>query len=192
MYYIWEHDDFDFSNLFIANISEKNPWKKYYFQYFNRIDVVRNEIPNVPFELVIGRHNKKLIFNDYIFVPYLGLKLVNEKLKKILDELKINNLQFFPVIIKYQSLKKYISGYYIINCCNYISSIDLENSIYKKNIKGSLYSFRKLILNDNNIPNDTKLFIPENTNLYIIHENLKNIFEKEKISGIKFNQINNK
>ena len=192
MYYIWEHDDFDFSNLFIVNIPENNPWQKYYFQYFNKMDVVPNEIPNVPFELVTGRHNKKLIFNDYIFVPYLGFKLVNERLKKVLDELEINNLQFFPVIIKYRSLKKYINGYYIMNCCNYISSIDLENSIYQKNMKGSLYNFKRLILNESNIPNDTKLFMPENTNIYIIHENLKNLFEKERISGIKFIQIDNK
>jgi hypothetical protein len=189
MYYIWEHEDFDL-NLFSAHIPKSNPWLKFIIQYFDKSNIILNKTPNVPCELVTGRYKKDYLFTDFIFIPYLGFKIISEKLKKILEETKIDKVQFFPIIIKYRSQKKYIGGYYMINCCNYIPAINLNHSIYQKNKMGHLYNFKKIVLDEFNIPKGTKLFLPKNTYIYVIHEDLKNTFEKENISGIKYIQIN--
>jgi hypothetical protein len=186
MYYIFDYVNLDFQNLFIAHIDVKNPWYNFVHTYFNKPVGVPEETPKPPLKIITGRHNKKLNFYDYIFVPYLGYKLFSNKLVNLLLKFNINKIQFYETLINYRGAKKEINGYYFVNFYNYISALDIKNSIFTVNRLGGLYNFKKIVLNEKMIPNEVKMFIPEKTHIIIAHEDIKNDCENEEITGIKF------
>jgi len=119
--------------------------------------------------------------NDFLISPTVILPFVSEKVKRIIDKLDYG-FQFF---------KTTISGYYLMHTLTPIKAFDWENSVYKRNppflpeVADLPMEIEKLVFNKTIENIDIFRMYEESVSLFI-SEKLKNIFENEGITGIRY------
>lgn len=128
---------------------------------------------------------------DYISNP-LGWPIVSQRIVKIFDSLEIVNIQYFPANILHKTSNKEIHSYHIVNVLELISALDLEKSVYdswddsRKRVRG----LREPVIQNNKIAPEIDIFrLTEYPFWLLISERLKQIFIKERITGVDFWQV---
>jgi len=71
----------------------------------------------------------------------------SEKLKKVIEDIHIKDIQFIPVLIRNEK-DEFIKGFHAIKVCNLIHCADLERSEYDLLGNGKIGSFSKLVLDN--------------------------------------------
>ena len=123
----------------------------------------------------------------YDFVSnILRVLIVSDKVKQLLQNESIENIEYLPLVVCDHKKNVVDDKYWLINLIGGQDVIDMEKSKY---VMGSLNEtqikrIKKLVVNEYGVDGNPKLFRANaKRNLFFIHETIKNIFEKNNITG---------
>lgn len=184
MYYIWEHERKGSTQFFSCGMEQFEGWTNI---PWNMGKELTQTIPST----IKYFANNGILPEDY---PRTGTGfhfLISEKIVNILRKLDVQGIEYYDsIIIRPDS--SIISGFSTINIINVLDCLNRELSDYeiKKYGPAEVFEFNKICLSRNKIPENIKLFhLKEQKSLTFVHESLKNIFEREGISGISFKPV---
>jgi hypothetical protein len=181
MYWIWANERSDESELRIDNVPpiiDANDWN---FDNGERIGMPLPVI-DIPFTM---RADDRL--TDNLVVPGCRGLLVNTRLKAILDELGIENLQYFDTRLQNQNDQKVSDDYYLVNIIGRLSCIDMNASELELDADGEIEFINSLALRPELSESPLKIFRDERfQSLIVAHESIKDALGEQKISGIRF------
>jgi len=186
MYYVWDSNaDLDEDFSYFSNEPEKfdaNLWisGKKISDYSEIIELTGDE--DSPTKL------SDLLLTDF------QLQVFSRNLINLFNDLKIENIQYFPVRIFNHETGGVDESYKIANIEGLIDCLDIENSIYKRSKRsGNLLRVAKFkIVEEKIIPvrsSKNKPFIfrlGEFPRLIIVHETVKKACEDRNITGVEF------
>jgi hypothetical protein len=179
MLYLWEIPE----NFLNRDVGEYNPdcSPDRFLLYSGRV-LVADEftlIPTVNFEISKNRVSKLDCLPNNTQIP-----LVNNRIRVILENLIPDDVQFFPA--KLICSDGELEGYYFLNITHTIIGIDHEKSIYAKMktvdaISGFHYlTYKHGCMGDHLLARDQ-----EYRGNLLVSEEVKTIFDKEKVTGVR-------
>jgi len=154
---------------------------------------IQNDVLPLPVSTKIREPGKILpVSFGGLDVPY-----VNQRIKDVLEELAGNSLQFIPIIIEEAGLQ-----YYIMNVLSVLDAVSLSSEI-EHYIEEEIVFWndpertnepkyiRKLVLSQNKIPQDVKIFrLKSWLGTICVNEQIKEAIERaEKNHGMSFEKI---
>jgi hypothetical protein len=174
-----------------------NNEKEIVSEIFDNGKMLNSKEIKAPFTVILDEKEsniKNKIKKDKIsiYVTDAGfLFLVSEKVQIFFGNLKFGNLQFFDVTIKSSTIE--FSDYKILNIIDKIDCIDFSASDLKTFDNGDISSIENLVLDESKIPKGKELFLlaKRSTAIIVVHRNLKEAIEKEKITGFQFVNLEN-
>lgn len=184
MFYLWEYDTKNSDSKFFSCHMEENnelidiPW-------------ISGEKIDKPLNIIKYYADNMLPPEDFPFNGSIEI-LVSNKIVEILKKLKVTGIDYYESEI-IQPNGNVIKGFYTLNILNIIDCLELEKSNYiiKEIGPGIVYRFTKISLNNCKIPSGVKVFrIPEKLMLLFVDQDIKEEFDRQKISGIKLIPIN--
>src|SRR5690606_8412424 len=106
------------------------------------------------------------------------LTLYHDDLKEAVEQLKVDNIDFYPVQLRDQHTDTLEEGYSIINIIGLYDCIDMEQSKIKWWPSGRGFDFESMVI-DESKTNGTKIFrLKDDPTKVIINEELKQYFDK--------------
>jgi len=128
------------------------------------------------------------------FIPtVLGLHIISEKLKKILESECGEGFDFYPVKIRNQKGRLVKKPYYLAHLRKIIAAMDWEQSDFDASSMSpdQALNIRKLVLDENKIPEGTKIFaLHEQPDLWLVSYDLAvKIYRDEDCDGMAFIDI---
>ncbi len=185
-YYIWTRDDEDDALAWIKKVPD-SIYKKLY--RFDEGVLVKDWFPDdVVFELDLGKGMK---LSDSI-PNILSLLIVSEKLKQILEKDSGAEFEFFLVKIKDQKGNFVEGNYYVANVIGSVDCVDMEKSNYimGKINKDQVNYFKELVLDEEKIQSDLKIFrLQQQTKTITVNEALGVAILKAGCTGVLFQEV---
>lgn len=124
------------------------------------------------------------------FVGNLNKLIIgNSKVKKILDDFSVDNVEYLPVWLYDHQDKLVSKDYFIVNLLGRVDIIDLEKSKVRMSRidKTQISKINSLILNLESIPEQLLIFrASSKLNLYFVRDDLKKAFLEAELSGVNF------
>lgn len=118
-------------------------------------------------------------------VTYL-LPLFSDKLKNILTDLGIDNIDYYPVIFSNQASEKEDTKYWLANILGLIQCLDIENSETSTHPLSKKVKIEKSFILDESLLSGQKIFrIAEERSLIIINEDIKNQLDNQQLQGVR-------
>lgn len=126
---------------------------------------------------------KKIKGKEYSDFPNSEYLLVSEKVKKILSSLNLKNIEFLPIKVCETD-----ETYYYLHVFNFISFEDcVDMELSKVNyVKTARMLMGDKILIKKDFCNEDIFRIEEKTYNIYVSENIKELFEREKVKGYRF------
>ena len=126
--------------------------------------------------------DEEVVYTD-IINP--GVPLFSEKMKSALDDLGVNNIDYYPVVIVDYDTRDVLAEYYLGVVTDIVACIDLDNSVFEENSMGKTVITQFAV--DDSKTGDLNLFRFHNIpGLIIINEELKDKLSKIDFQGISF------
>lgn len=128
---------------------------------------------------------------DYLAHVHPSALVVSQKIKDILEkEIKVKNVEFFPVPLKHKHSDKVIQGYYVVNVLNMLkNALDREKSVITvleaDDVKVEIVD--EYCLKENNIKNQY-LFRIGDARIFI-SEKVKKAFKKAGVTGCDYGDV---
>ena len=119
----------------------------------------------------------------------LGLQLISETVKMLLEEHAQVELEFLPIRIRNHKKRIEEKPYYILNVLDPVFCMDLEKSDYVTDSldKTQMFTISHLHFDENKLPKDRKLFrLGEKNTLFIIREDLADKLSESGCTGLNF------
>lgn len=126
---------------------------------------------------------------DYL-ANNLGWFIVSERFKAILEEID-DGIQYLPINLVSKGENKILKGFSIANILNVVDALDLENSDYIVfELDGeSIYSVRKYALRKETIQSKHIIKLKGDEIPIFISEELKELIERNNITGCDFLEV---
>jgi len=125
----------------------------------------------------------------YDFVANLdGVLIANQKVKTILSEFGIKNIEYLPVQLMDHQDKLVTEDYSILNVLGGEDIVDMEASEYRMGsiIKTQIKRIKKLVIDDKSIPDNAHFFrASAKLNQFFISGELKQVFDINNITGYR-------
>lgn len=118
-------------------------FKEYVMDFLRNEPIVYDKIIQLKFRNPVPKKPRMADFHSFSSPS----PVFSVKLKKVVEDMQIKNIQFVPVLIRGKS-DELIEGYHAIKVCNTINCTDLEKSVYDTFDDGRVCSFDKLVLNN--------------------------------------------
>ena len=146
-----------------------------------------------PVLILIGDDDSPTILSDVILTSF-DIPILSPKAISVLDKSGVNNIQYFPVLIKNWQNSEIEKSYKIANIVGLVYCLDRTNSTYNTFPEDDDISW----LQQYSIFIEKILPIPPNKNKplifrlgefsyhILVHETIKTAFEKEGITGSEF------
>jgi len=126
--------------------------------------------------------DEEVVYTD-IINP--GVPLFSAKMKSALDDIGVNNIDYYPVVIVDYDTRDVLAEYYLGVVTDIVACIDLDNSVFEENSMGKTVITQFAI--DDSKTGDLNLFRFHNIpGLIIINEELKDKLSKIDFQGISF------
>ncbi|GGG41206.1 hypothetical protein GCM10011344_47620 [Dokdonia pacifica] len=144
-------------------------------------------------EEMLLRNGEKLTLNEKRKIPVKNKKkkipdilksgevLVNEKVKKLLEEQTTAIINYIPL-----KVDKY--DYWLLNIINHLDCFDYENSEFTTLKSGKPFKITNLKLITQNIPEIAIFRLKEKSSTLFVTDKLKTILEEANVTGIRFNE----
>ncbi len=148
-------------------------------------EVVYRKIPNP----IIYRFSEdcKDTPRDNVAANITGV-LVSEKLRRVLDNLQVDNVQYFKTQLINVGCDIDYGGYYFANIVGKYNLIDRSRSELRLDPDdGSIEDIDSLVLQDLNEDDYPSVFrLKEMPMIVVVKDVIKKEFEREKITGVRF------
>ncbi|MFY0566310.1 double-CXXCG motif protein [Archangium lansingense] len=123
-------------------------------------------------------------------IPNLvGLQLISDKLKDVLNQETEGTLEFLPIQLRDQKSRIVDRPYFIANSLKMVSCLDMQRTQAKMSniIKTDVMKFDNLVLDESKIPSDLKLFrLAGKAGFLIIREDLVQTIKDGGFTGVHF------
>jgi hypothetical protein len=140
-------------------------------------------------------------FTDYPFITGL-IPVYSPRLRSLIENMKVNDIQYLPLRIKRKDEKEEISGYSIANYLRIIECLNRERSVYqlwtkdnllfwekRPDMLGTFESITKTVLDLKKI-GDARIFRLWGWEVMVVlREDIKQAIEKAGITGCEFSEI---
>lgn len=195
MYYFFEQEIVDEKNLMRFTGSMYYGKEKFKENIFNSGEKIDEKKFSKPFQIIVDESDssyKKKKQTDKLLLSVVNVGpvlLVSKKLIELLQKSKIENVQFFDVEIKASDFE--LNDYKLLNIIGKIDCLDESKSELKFRSDGKILFLKNLVLDELKIPRQLKLFLLGRIGapFILIHDDLKNLFTKEGISGVKYKDL---
>jgi hypothetical protein len=148
----------------------------------------------------IAYYNEEVEYTDF---PFTGLLPVySTKLKSLMENLGIKDIQYLPLKIKRRDGAKEVDGYYIANYLKVVDCLDREQSEYqiwtkdnllfwekRPNMLGTFRDITKAVIDVNKISNVPIFRLWGLKMMVIIRGDIKQALEEAGITGCIFREI---
>jgi hypothetical protein len=101
----------------------------------------------------------------------LGCPIMSERLRRVLEEYKVDNIRYHPATIVEYGGSTRRPGYLAANVLGLVSCMDRERSEYKA-VRGKVFSVHKLVLDESRAMNLPLFRLAELPRALIVHERL--------------------
>lgn len=124
-------------------------------------------------------------FKEYDILPTIGDMVVSQKFVDTFKELINKKIEINPIIIQDEKLQK-LHGFFALKVLKQISCMDKQNSKYtiKKYGKSEFYRITKLVLDTQNIKNESIFLMEEQKGKTIVNQGFKD--RCEELKGFDF------
>ncbi|RKG95068.1 hypothetical protein D7V97_37875 [Corallococcus sp. CA053C] len=180
-----------------------HPWTHDDDEAFVQIDETPPEIEDKDFLLDEGRPASSWFPAEVVFdfspvgglkpvdsVPNtLGLYIVSEKLRSILESASGARFEFLPVKLRNHKRKLLSEPYFVANLLDVVACVDREHSEFRMNqlITHEIRRFKRLVLDTSKLGPDTKVFrLEERPDMFIIREDLAHTIIEAGCTGMVF------
>jgi len=148
----------------------------------NSIMGKKPDFDELPIKIPAEINEEEIVYTD-IINP--GVPLFSEKMKSSLDQLGVNNIDYYPVLIINEETKEVLADYWLAIVKDIKSCIDLDNSQFKQSDAGRTIITQFSI--DHSKVEGLNLFRFHNIpGLIIINETLKEQLSKIEFRGVSF------
>ncbi|GAB2622893.1 imm11 family protein [Belliella aquatica] len=172
--------DSDKRNSFRAQILNKDIEEDYLFSSESKDD-------EIMFNWLQGSQ-----FYDIVPTGYPGIYLVSEKVQIILKEAKFKGFSLRPITLKNRKNEN-VNGYQLLSIVSKVGSIINEKSIKKIMPPivswGDPYEANVGLYFDVSTWNGSHFFYPDGTFYMFVLEEVKDLFEKHKVSNCQFDKV---
>ncbi len=113
------------------------------------------------------------------------IPLFSEKLKHILNELHVSNIDYYPVELIDTDTRKIDRTYWLANIIGCIECVDIENSdaTYDKLFKK--HTFKSFLIDESKVRDASMFRLAEKQRLIIIDEALKASLDRAELQGVR-------
>jgi hypothetical protein len=126
----YENEPIEVWSLYIQD-KQFNEWTLMSGEYINDWDAS-----------ITAFYDKELDYSDYPFGPGL-IPVYSSRLRLLMEDLKVNEIQYLPIKIKQRDGKKEVFGYTIANYLKIIDCLNREKSVYQVWTKDNLLFWEK-------------------------------------------------
>lgn len=134
----------------------------------------------------LSKNHKGTQLTDFI-VNYINLLIVSEKVKRLMDQGGITDVEFLPFTLYDRKDRIVNDNYFVANLLGSVDCLDLNKSVFVRSAitQDEILSFRKVLLHTEKIPKDKKLFrLKEKPTLFIIRSDFVVVLAHNKVTGI--------
>ena len=153
-------------------------------------------VENWPESVFVQPSTKKMDGNpDDALQTSQMIPVYSPRLVKALKEGGIEGIQYLPILVRdYQG--NYVDTFQIANFLNFISAIDLEQSVYSrygkdwpKEKQGRISGVRRYVLNGEKLINYDTIRLADFKWRFFVSQKFKDIFEGNKFTGYSFIEV---
>ncbi|XDD44752.1 DUF1629 domain-containing protein (plasmid) [Leptospira sp. WS60.C2] len=119
----------------------------------------------------------------------LGMHIISEKLRHLLEISSGARFEFLPVRLRDHKKKVLLDTYYLANLLDVVPCVDRARSDFSMNklIRNEIRRFRKLVLDTNQLKLETRIFrLGERPRLIIVREDLARDIVAAGCTGMQF------
>jgi hypothetical protein len=177
-YLIWEEE-------FSPDNADFKKAQSIYDVYFNLGVDISSEMPDEPIELLQEPGTGR---NLPDFIQTVFAMLVNNSLRSTLIEFGVDNIQYYPVVLKNTKNKVMSEDYSIANVVGMLDCIDIDQSEYEIDPFRKRYycTMSRIVLDPKRMENGPKLYrLDRYTDILMIRSDLAEAIEA-KHSGMNF------
>jgi hypothetical protein len=180
MYYVMDYDT-DQPGAGIMPLPVIPGHEKLYFDLGTRIDA---DIPVFDFKMDEESQGPLL---DYVWATFRGT-ILSSGFKSVLDQVGIDNIDYYPVRIVNEITDEIARDYYAANIIGVISCMDKEKSKYTvfPAIPDKISSIEELHLDYAKIHNERIFRLSERIVLILVDESVKAAVTRAELKGAKF------
>ncbi|MDY7230924.1 imm11 family protein [Hyalangium rubrum] len=183
IYHPWTDDESDDSYAWVNKIPKEIEPKDY---TLNKGISVREWFPS---EVIFDFAPHKGIMPADSIPNVLGLHIVSEKLRQLLESETSAHFEFLPVQLRNHKKKILSEAYYLANLLDVVTCVDRTHSDFTADelSKGKIRLFRKLVLDTEKIKPDAKIFrLGERPRLVIVREDLARTITEAGCRGMQW------
>jgi len=156
---------------------------------FKRGEVVSG-IPVPKIEFVLNDDSQAGNMTDSLSITELYGLVFSVRLQNFLNDLMVNNIQYFDLDIIDPKAKRVYTDYKIANVVGLVDCVDKEKSELKYHVSGNIKRIKKLILDESKIPAEMDIFrLPNRTVLTVVSERFKSAILEANITGCVFYKV---
>jgi hypothetical protein len=124
---------------------------------------------------------------DYLAITELYGLVFSLRLRELLEEMGVNNIEYYNLdIVNPRNGDKY-SDYKIANVVGLVDCIDTERSDLKYFDDGDIKRIRKMYFDESRIPPDLRIFrLAKRSILTVVHQSIKDAITEAEITGCVF------
>ena len=155
-------------------------------QRTNRGRVVDDLVGQFIYELVVdNRVDDPLLYPPLDIHETARAKLFSPKLINLLDELKVDNIQFFDADVTYAPTDEKVK-YKVANIIGTISALDMNSSDIVLSPFGGVGAINKMVLDESKMKGHKIFRLKESILHIVVHKSIKEAIEKAGMKGFMF------
>ncbi len=184
MYWIlsneFENEDTD------ADLTGEIPFIEKTGIYFdNGISLSTNKLPKMT--LTINEDSRLGRMTDHLCISEANGLVFSSKIRNIINDLNIENIEYFNFEIVNPATEEIYSDYKIANVVGLVDCIDLEKSDLTFFESGNIQFFDDLVFDESKIPKELKIFRISNYKVItVVHDSVKKAFEEADVTGCRW------
>lgn len=146
-------------------------------------------------------YDNKAVHNDFPFTSN-DIHVYSTKLRKLMEDMKVKEIQYLPIRIEHKDSHKEVGGYQIANYLNVVDCLDRqraeyqvwtkENLLYwdeRPHLLGTFRDISSAVLVAEKIADARMFRLWGFRSMVIVREDVKRTIEDEKITGCRFTSL---
>lgn len=137
--------------------------------------------------LTLGPDARTGRMTDHLSVMGATGPVFSGRLREQLHNLGVDNVQYFDLEIRNPGDGSVYTDYKLANIVGHVDCVNTEQSELKFFDNGDIKRIRKLVLDEEKIPPELKIFrLSNRRTLTVVHESIRNAFNSAGITGCVF------